>query len=192
MCNWKIVNTNDYMRDSPLGSSIKLPTRDHTLSATDGHYLRVNPIQQPVILSYTVPPGLPANHTLPVIAPKPMCLKLWYYFGEMPPNILTSSDYFNVSTSRALNLNGEVGRTIKLFKKQDQWLYTRINMNLRVNDKVMIKTQRSSQYTVIPFDDIQIQKQACEPPGWCDFENGISFIKILKISINIHNHAFLI
>ena len=55
---------------------------------------------------------------------------------------------------------------------QNQWLYTRVNFKVLINETIKIKAATSSANTVLAFDDIQVQKQACEQPGWCDFENG--------------------
>ena len=102
---------------------------------------------------------------------KSMCLKFWYYMGVGHKQTMTSSQFRRIAHK---SLDSISGGEVLSFKLQNQWLYRRVNFKLAVNDVVSINGQTSGTQSVMAFDDIQIQKQSCEQPGWCDFENGKS------------------
>ena len=152
---------------------MRIPPADHTLGTAEGYYLNFNIPNKDVLISYTIPPDLSANHTLPVTyEPREMCLKFWYYFGATDTIPQSVNDYFNVSTTRVTNITGKEGYTLRTYHMENQWLFQRVNFKLAINENVSIKAHTSSIDSVLAFDDILIQNQACEQPGWCDFENG--------------------
>ena len=152
---------------------MKYPAVDHTLGAPDGHYIKVTLSNQVVPITYTIKSDFAQNITQP--GPpnqlKLMCLKFWYYMGV---GSQTNNDFITISTNRNKSLDSISGAEVLSLKLQNQWLYRRFNFKLAVNDVVSINGQTSGTQSVVAFDDIQIQKQSCELPGWCDFENGMS------------------
>ena len=125
-------------------------------------------------LSYTIPSIQPVGSTLPDTDIRQMCLKFWYYFGAPVGTTQSSSDYFKVKESRLNSVMIQSdGQSIRSFNMQNQWQFKRTNILLAANQQVNLIAQTSSPYSVIAFDDIQVQEQLCEQPGWCDFENGI-------------------
>ena len=178
-CNW-ISDQGTFLRESPSVSGSLYPPIDHTLGAADGHFMKVNPqvANQQVKLSYTIPKSS-SGDPVAKIGPQPMCLKFWYYMGAPPGTTQTMADYYNISTPRRQSFGGTNAPTLIRFNSSNQWLYGRVDVNLAVNEMVSIVAQISSPKSTVGFDDIQIQSQACEQPGWCDFENGELFILIL-------------
>ena len=153
------------------------PAIDHTYGTPDGHYLKVNVPSESVKLSYTIPR---TSTIFPdsKIGPKPMCLKFWYYIGGPPRATLGEQDYYIVSTNKETvesDLTQMNALTLNAFNNLNQWLYARVDTSLAVNDMISIKAHTSSTQSTIGFDDIQLQSQACEPPGSCDFVNGRRF-----------------
>ena len=86
------------------------------------------------------------------------------------------NDFFNVSVTRqgfgAKNVDSVTVPTLFLFNLTNQWLYKRVNLNLAINDIITLTGHTSGPNSIVAFDDIQVIRQACENPGWCDFENG--------------------
>ena len=151
------------------------PPIDHTYGTPDGSYLKVNVPKETVKLSYTIPQTSTVDPDSSKIGPQPMCLKFWYYIGGPPNATLGENDYYSVSTTKATverDLTQMNAKTLKAFNSLNQWLYARVDTSLGVNDMISIKAQTSSPQSTVAFDDIQIQSQACEPPGSCDFING--------------------
>ena len=181
-CNWK-SNAGTYERDSPSTQSMKIPAIDHTLGAADGHYIKVSVPNQDVTLNYTIPPDVSVSHTLPVtLNPRPMCLKFWYYFGAPAGTVQMANDYFKVSTSKASPIVEMSAPIVRSYLNGiNQWLYKRVSFKLEINGWVSISAHTSGPNSVIAFDDIQIQKQYCEQPGWCDFENGTRLVFLISL-----------
>ena len=151
-----------------MTSSVKYPPIDHTLGTADGHYIRANS-QKEVVIAYTIPAEV-------TDAVQPMCMKFWYYFGSPLGIKPTKDDYISISTTRVESLHRITGDTITSFDNENQWLYGRVSFSLNVKEMVAIRAYISYASfiasSLIALDDIQIQKQFCEQPGWCDFENG--------------------
>ena len=145
---------------------------DHTLGAPDGHYMRVHPAKMYVSMTYKIPRTDPIKDPVPLLGPQPMCLKFWYYVGSPPGTTQTSYDYFYISPSTG-NVNNIDAQTLKLFNSTNQWLYQRVDFTAIASDVLTITGRTSSDASAICFDDIQVQRQSCEKPGWCDFENGL-------------------
>ena len=146
---------------------------DHTLGAPDGHYMRVHPANMDVKMTYKIPITDPIKDPVPLPGSQPMCLKFWYYMGSPPGATQTTSDHFFISTPGAGNVNNIDAQTLKLFNSTNQWLYQRVDFKATVSDVLTITGRTSSDASAICFDDIQVQRQSCERPGWCDFENGL-------------------
>jgi len=104
---------------------------------------------------------------------QPMCIKFWYYFSGS----LGVDNYLQIATQR-LNTNNPIliwNRNSLLLSQAaslQQWIYGRVTFYAALNDKVIIRAKTTNQISVIAIDDVLIQSQACEPPGWCDFESG--------------------
>ena len=162
-----------FLRTSPSTSDLKYPATDHTLGEADGHFIEVN---GDATLTYTIPTTVADNV-------QPMCLKFWYCMASAPDGSLTKDYYFNISTTRADSLDGITGATIKAFNNQNQWLYRRVSFTLDVNETIGIRAHVPDTSSVLAFDDIQIQNEFCERPGWCDFENGIKLIVFISLII---------
>jgi hypothetical protein len=105
--------------------------------------------------------------------PNTMCLKFWYYFyGMNDPN-----NFLQITTIKS---NGQPNpiiwtKTSQLISQSsitNQWLYGRATFLAALNDKVQIQAQITNPNSVIAIDDVLVQSQACEQPGWCDFEGG--------------------
>ena len=56
------------------------------------------------------------------------------------------------------------------------WFYKRSDVTVSPNDVINIEASKRITGSVLAFDDIQLQNQACESPGWCDFENGKPYL----------------
>jgi hypothetical protein len=80
----------------------------------------------------------------------------------------------------SININGQQNPIMRMITSQlisqaaitNQWLYGRANFMAALNDKVQIQAQITNPNSVIAIDDVLVQPQACEQPGWCDFEAG--------------------
>jgi hypothetical protein len=105
--------------------------------------------------------------------PNPKCVKFWYYFsGANDPN-----DFLLITTIKS---NGqpktviwiETSKLISQSAITNQWLYGRATFLAALNDKVQIQAKITNPNSVIAIDDVLVQSQACEQPGWCDFEGG--------------------
>ncbi len=102
-----------------------------------------------------------------------MCLKFWYYFSGM-------NDPNNFLQITSIKSNGQQNpimwkKTSQLIMQSaitNQWLYGRTNFLAALNDKVQIQAQITNPNSIIAIDDVLVQPQACEQPGWCDFEAG--------------------
>ena len=84
---------------------------------------------------------------------------------------------FNVTATtqanlKTVNVDSVTDMDLFPFNRINQWLYRRVNLNLAINDVISINARISGSKSVIAFDDMQVIRQACEQPGWCDFENG--------------------
>ena len=135
--------------------------------------MRVHPANIDVNMTYKVPRIDPIKDPVPLPGPQQMCLKFWYYVGSPPGTTQTSSDYFYISTPRAGNVYKFDAQALKIYNNTNQWLYQRVDFKATAGDVLTIIGRTSSDASAICFDDIQVQRQSCERPGWCDFENGL-------------------
>ena len=144
------------------------PPVDHTWGTYDGHYVKVNIPNQEVHLSYAIG----EEDQVDIGFSPGICLKFWSYLGSAQK--MSSNDYIDVSTQGLTSFFRVDGLSVTINKMLDQWIYQRVSLRVtnQRNATVQINGRASSASSVVALDDVQIQYQICEQPGWCDFENG--------------------
>jgi hypothetical protein len=150
-----------------------LPKVDHTMGTQYGFYMKVGSVNQLSSLTTSVHNVVYVNNSIPPNISQKKCIKFWYYFGG--DNDDTAMLKVSIKTS-----TGKEGlywsRSYPIIKQNgglSQWVYGRTNFPAWNNDTLMISAQKSNANTVIALDDVVVQDDNCQPPGWCDFENGI-------------------
>ena len=161
-CDWTYDN-KQLTRLSPSTSNTnQTPAIDHTLGSADGHYLKVGVVNQNVQLTYNLSMSSSSSNK---------CIKFYYYMSSPTK---TSQDYYYVQTIE-YKWGDWSAHYMNMYGLLNHWQYHRLTLkDVSASDVVIIGAKISDQSTVLAFDDILVQDVACEEPGWCDFENGLS------------------
>lgn len=120
-------------------------------------------------MQWTIEFPTPLNGTVPVQT-KEMCFKFWYYIVSHDDNEAIKVRLIQDSTIKDLKIINASD------VYQQQWLHSKVSFMASNGDKLVISGKINFQESVIAIDDTLIQEFPCEPPGWCDFETGISII----------------
>ena len=101
-----------------------------------------------------------------------MCLKYWTWIGSS--NTADTADVrFRITSSTGKEFDSFDDLRVKISQYSvGMWFYKRTDVTVSPNDVINIEASKRITGSVLAFDDIQLQNQACESPGWCDFENG--------------------
>src|SRR5258708_4845630 len=126
-----------------------------------GYYARVVPgVSDLATLSQPIIKVMNPNST----ELQPICLKFWYYFaGSVSPNTFIK---VQVITSDGKTVRVSWKRNPVSVNSEKQWLYGRATFYAGYKDQIQILAQTNDTNTYIAIDDVIIQDEECELPGW--------------------------
>ncbi|XP_072014869.1 MAM and LDL-receptor class A domain-containing protein 1-like [Amphiura filiformis] len=162
MCDFtQESRTDDFDWERSMGKDIATgPISDKTRQTTTGYLMYLNPTTphaagvRAVLYSGSYEPTLTGN-----------CVKFWYYMsGSGAGTLAIWRSMGGVSDGPLWSRSGDQGAL---------WRYGYISITANDDFRVAIEgTVGSATTDTIAIDDIDITMEPCDPPGYCDFDDG--------------------